>query len=290
MNTDINASKRNSWIAWLFAAVTVFSQAMLEASANQAMVELASVYKNENVQDYLVSEKYDGVRAIWKNNRLQTRRGNTINAPEWFTQDLPDVWLDGELWIARNKFEFVASAVSKKVPDDNQWRHIKFKVFDAPNHSDVFSVRASFYKRLIANSNVAHLHAVKQFTVENNLALSLLLDEFTSKGAEGLMLHKASAMFEAGRSNNVLKLKPYMDAEARVIKIVAGKGKFTNVMGALLVETTNPQGHLVQFKIGSGFTDAQRADPPPIGSIVTYKFHGYTRYGTPKFASFLKRR
>jgi DNA ligase-1 len=57
-------------------------------------------------------------------------------------------------------------------------------------------------------------------------------------------------------------------------------------MGALEVRT--PDG--LQFAIGSGFSDAERADPPPVGSWVTYRFNGRTRRGLPRFARFLRRR
>ncbi|WP_287032112.1 hypothetical protein [Methylophilus sp.] len=82
----------------------------------------------------------------------------------------------------------------------------------------------------------------------------------------------------------LLKLKPQLDAEAKVIAYVPGKGKYQGKMGALLVETLDG----IQFKLGTGFTDAERAHPPPIGSLVTYTYRDVTKNGKPKFASFLR--
>ena len=43
-----------------------------------------------------------------------------------------------------------------------------------------------------------------------------------------------------------------------------------------------------EFSIGSGFTDAQRESPAPVGTVVTYRFRGLTAKGLPRFPSFLR--
>ena len=55
-------------------------------------------------------------------------------------------------------------------------------------------------------------------------------------------------------------------------------------LGALLVESSSGQ----RFRIGTGFTHAERKHPPPVGSIVTYKYHGLTVNGLPRFPSYLR--
>lgn len=127
---------------------------------------------------------------------------------------------------------------------------------------------------------------MKQLRFESNHAVSEHLQALVEKGAEGLMLHLAAAPHTGGRSHALLKLKPYFDDEAVVIGHLPGKGKYTNMLGALRVR--NEQG--IEFSIGSGFTDNERSNPPPIGSIVTYQYHGYTNSGLPRFASYLRLR
>jgi DNA ligase-1 len=83
-----------------------------------------------------------------------------------------------------------------------------------------------------------------------------------------------------------LKLKLFQDAEAQVVAHIAGQGKHTGRLGAL--EVRRPDGLI--FRIGTGFSDAQRETPAPIGSWVTYRFHGETVNGVPRFASFLRQR
>lgn len=253
-------------------------------------VQLARVYQKQDVTNYLVSEKYDGIRAVWKNGQLRTRTGNIIHAPVWFTQSLPNVWLDGELWWQREGFETVSSIVRKQVPVDHEWQKITYMVFDAPNVVDDFFTRSVFYTSIVHDLGLAHIQAVKQHTLRDNNELSLLLKKVTDNGAEGLMLHKATAMFIDGRSDNVLKLKTYMDAEAKVIDYLPGKGKYYGAMGSLLVEYINTKGKVITFKIGTGFSHKQRHSPPPIDSIITFQYHGFTQKGVPRFASFMRER
>ena len=250
-------------------------------------VQLANVYDQDNVSDishYLVSEKYDGVRAIWTGKKLLTRQGNPISAPEWFTAPLPAVWLDGELWTRRQDFDTLSGIVRTQTPDEGLWREVNYMVFDMPDADLPFEQRYNNYSRLVEQINADHIQAVKQQRFDSNHALSEHLQTLVENGAEGLMLHLATAKHRSSRSDALLKLKPYFDDEAEVIAHLPGQGKYTGMLGALRVK--NQQG--IEFSIGTGFTDADRADPPPIGSIITYKYHGFTKNGVPRFASFLR--
>jgi DNA ligase-1 len=77
------------------------------------------------------------------------------------------------------------------------------------------------------------------------------------RAEKGLMLHRAAAAYEPGRSDALTKLKPFLDAEATVVGYRRGKGKYAGEVGALQVET--PQGR--RFFIGAGLPDALRRDP-----------------------------
>lgn len=264
--------------------LTLFTAFQVQASTQ---AQLAKVYLEDSaipVADYLVSEKYDGVRAIWTGEQLLTRQGNQISAPEWFTAPLPAVWLDGELWTQRQDFETLSAIVRTTIPDNHAWRQVSYMVFDMPDAQLPFEQRYKNYSDLIEQINAEHIKAVKQQKFSSNHALSEHLQTMVERGAEGLMLHLATATHQTGRSNSLLKLKPYFDEEAVVISHLPGKGKYTGMLGALRVR--NQQG--IEFSIGTGFTDAERANPPPVGSIITYKYHGYTNNGLPRFASFLR--
>lgn len=267
--------------------IAAFCTLPAAAWQNSTQTQLAKVYEQDNtipISNYLVSEKYDGIRAIWTGSQLLTRQGNLISAPEWFTAPLPAVWLDGELWTKRQNFEELSSIVRTQTPKNNRWRQVKYMVFDMPDAQLPFEERYKNYSSLIEQINAEHIRPVKQQRFHSNHELSEHLKAMVEHGAEGLMLHLATALHQSGRSDALLKLKPYFDDEAEVIAHLPGKGKYTDMLGALRVR--NQQG--IEFSVGTGFTDAERANPPPVGSIITYKYHGYTSNGVPRFASFLR--
>lgn len=271
-------------VAFFLAAFFTLPATALQASTQS---QLAKVYEQDTtnpISDYLVSEKYDGIRAIWTGSQLLTRQGNLISAPDWFTAPLPAVWLDGELWTKRQNFEALSSIVRTQTPKDNRWQQVKYMVFDMPDAQLPFEQRYKNYSKLIEQINAEHIKPVKQQRFHSNHELSEHLQALVEQGAEGLMLHLATALHQSGRSDALLKLKPYFDEEAEVIAHLPGKGKYTDMLGALRVR--NQQG--IEFSIGTGFTDAERANPPPVGSIITYKYHGYTNNNVPRFASFLR--
>ncbi|HVO91661.1 MAG TPA: DNA ligase [Terriglobales bacterium] len=237
-----------------------------------------------NPANYLVSEKYDGVRAIWDSKVLRFRSGRTVNAPGWFIAKLPAQALDGELWLGRGRFEALSGIVRKTEPQDNEWHQLKYMVFELPSAPGTFAERVQRIKEIVANAQWPQLIAVEQFRVVDRSALQRKLDEVVRGGGEGLMLHLADAPYVTGRSDVLLKLKPLQDAEAVVIEHVPGKGKYQGMMGALRVKT--PEGKI--FQIGTGFTDAARKNPPPIGAMITYTYRGLTTMGLPRFASYLR--
>jgi DNA ligase-1 len=250
-------------------------------------IPLANVLApNIDVSKYLVSEKYDGVRAVWDGSVLRFRSGNVVNAPRWFLSKLPATPLDGELWIARGKFDQLSGVVRKSIPIDDEWRQVSYMIFEQPNGTGTFEERVGRIQRVVASANFAQLKAVEHFRVGNRLALKLKLDEVVKGGGEGLMLHLVDAPFDVGRSDVLIKVKPEQDAEAVVLRHLPGEGKFAGMLGALEVKT--PDG--VVFRLGTGFSDAVRKNPPAVGATVTYRYRELTKNGVPRFASFLRGR
>ena len=255
--------------------------------------QLARLYhENIVVKNYWVSEKLDGIRGRWNGTELITRNGNVIHAPTWFIKNFPPQTLDGELWLARNSFEKTASIVLRDTPNQD-WQNITFMLFDLPEHKGTFSQRLTELQLLVAAVVSPYLHVIPQFKLANKSQLMLKLDELVAQGAEGLMLNHQAAYYRDGRSAALLKLKKHQDAEATVLAHIPGKGKYTGMLGSLLVELGefNESAKLkkgLQFKIGSGFSDALRSDPPPIGASITFKYYGLTARGIPRFASYLR--
>lgn len=233
---------------------------------------------------YLVSEKYDGVRAIWDGKVLRFRSGRTVNAPDWFIAKLPPQKLDGELWLGREKFEQLSGIVRKTEPVDDEWRQLKYMIFELPDAPGTFAERAQRIREIVESAQWPQLVAVAQTRVTDRATLQRQFDEIVRHGAEGLMLHRADALYVTGRSDVLLKLKPLLDTEATVVQHLPGKGKYVGMMGALRVETPDKK----RFVIGTGFSNAVRRNPPAVGTMITYTYRGFTNSGLPRFASYLR--
>jgi DNA ligase-1 len=234
------------------------------------------------VKDYLISEKYDGVRAYWDGKALWFRGGGQIQAPQWFVDGLPPEALDGELWLAYGGFERGVGIVRQSTPVDADWRQIKYMVFELPNATGDFASRAATIAQIVQAAQQPYLRAVKQYRLQTREQVQRDLDAVVRAGGEGLMLHLASAPYQTGRVDVLYKLKPKSDAEAVVIGYINGTGKYTGMMGALRVRADDGR----EFSIGTGFSDETRRAPPAIGTVVTYKFRGLTKNGLPRFASY----
>lgn len=268
-----------AWTAWLP------HPAGAEAPPAAPAMLLAEVYAaHVDVAQYWVSEKFDGVRAQWDGRALHFRGGGRVPAPAWFTANFPNVPLDGELWIARGRFDALSGTVRKTEPVDAEWRRVHYLVFELPEAGGDFSARVAQMRTLVAQAAVPWLLAVEQTRVVDRATLMKQLDAVVRAGGEGLMLHRADAPYVTGRSDVLLKLKPWLDAEAVVVGHLPGKGKYQGMTGALQMEM--PDGK--RFRLGSGLTDSLRRQPPPIGTRITYRYQQLTKGGVPRFPRYLR--
>jgi DNA ligase-1 len=279
------------WLAGLLSHAALHSPAMAAlgdaTAAGLAHPPLLAKIAPEGLTPtpYLVSEKLDGVRALWDGRTLRFRSGRTVPAPAWFLALLPaGVPLDGELWLGRGQFDALSAIVRKAEPQDADWQTLRYMVFDLPGADDPFAARSEQLKALLQQAAHGRLVWVEQRRVADAQALQRWLNEVVAQGGEGLMLHRADAPALSGRSDALLKLKPVHDAEAHVIGLRPGKGKYRGQTGALLMRT--PEG--IPFALGAGLSDALRRAPPAIGSTVRYRYRDLTPNGKPRFASFLR--
>ena len=277
------------WSARLWAFMALLWVAVSAQAQTPEMILAKTLPENVDVRDYWVSEKYDGVRGYWdgKQRQMYSRNGTVIALPNDFAAQLPDISLDGELWIGRGQFERVVSVVRDEQPDDTAWKQVKYMVFELPdsqNQYGDFTQRMGRIERITQNINAPNIQAVKQWRVRDRAELLRQLDTITQAGGEGLMLHLASAPYQTGRSDALYKLKLRQDAEATVIDYVAGTGKYVGKVGSLRVRTDDGR----EFNVGSGLTDATRTNPPVIGTVITYQFNGLTKKGQPRFPRFLR--
>ena len=246
-------------------------------------LQLAQSYQQQGMLSaFWISEKLDGVRIFWDGKQVRSRSGQWIKLPDELLKQLPAFALDAELWAGRGQFQQVMQALQSS--GAGFWQGIRLMVFDAPQQPGTFTERLQFLQQQLQQT--AFVQLLPQQQLQTKAQLDELLQQVVAGGGEGLMLHHAEALYQSGRVSHLQKLKLFEDAEARVVAHLPGKGQFTGMMGALLVEL--PDGR--RFKLGSGFTVAERQNPPEIGRLVTFQYQGLTHKGTPRFAVFVRER
>ncbi len=233
---------------------------------------------------YRVSEKFDGVRAWWNGQRLLTRTGQVIAAPDWFVANWPSMPLDGELWAGRGHFELASGIVRRAQASDEDWRRIEYRAFDLPAADGDFDARTRRLITIVEALRCPWLIAVEQHRLASPAELESRLAGVVAQGGEGLMLKRGDSRYHAGRGRDLLKLKPLDDAEAVVVGYEPGQGKYSGMVGALVVESADGR----RFRIGSGLSDAERRSPPAPGSRITYAYSGLTATGLPRFARYVR--
>lgn len=251
-------------------------------------------FSDQNISEFLMSEKLDGVRGIWDGKVMRTRSQKDLVLPKFFTKSFPPFELDGELWIKKESFDEISSLVHKKDSDENSWKKVSYNVFDVPNACEEFGLkecslsnRLAVLEKYLEKNPSNFIKIIPQFPIKSQKHLQEFYKTLIQNKAEGVVIRKNLAPYERKRSSNAFKLKPFKDAECKVIQHIKGKGKYANALGSLLCEA-NINNKKIVFKIGAGFSDYERMNPPPIGGIITYKYHSLTKNSKPRFASFLR--
>jgi DNA ligase 1 len=254
-----------------------------KAAGGEPPVLLAHKWENDiDLVGWWMSEKLDGVRAWWDGSTFVSRLGNQFFAPAWFTKGLPNHPLDGELWVARKEFQKCVSIV-RSVNAGDQWKDVKYLIFDAPALAQPFEQRVQYIESMFGAAQHEWARPVEHVQCQGIDHLKTELARVEALGGEGLMLRQPGSKYVDGRSTTLLKVKTFHDAEGRVISHEPGKGKHKGRLGALVVEMADG----TRFNVGTGFTDQERQNPPQIGDIITYRYQELTKDGVPRFPSFV---
>ncbi|WP_236096398.1 DNA ligase [Helicobacter sp. MIT 11-5569] len=237
----------------------------------------------QELPQFVMSEKFDGVRGIWDGKSLKTRKGNSIQAPKFWLDNFPPFALDGELWFGYKSFEKTSSIVRDSIPNEKEWQNIIYFVFDVQGICEkcTLTMRLKELENYLNKSPNAFIKIIPQIPIQNREHLESYYQEILKKGGEGVVLRKNS------HSQIGYKLKPFTDAECIVQGYTQGKGRNAGRVGAIWCEG-EILGERKRFKIGTGLKDEERENPPKIGTIITYKYQGYTKNNIPRFPVFLR--
>jgi DNA ligase-1 len=170
------------------------------------------------------------------------------------------------------------------VPIDAQWEQIRYLVFDMPTNPDAFESRMAVLETVAAKCQ--YIEAVPQVVCDYDEQFFTYMDSVIAGGGEGLMAREPGSFYVGKRSSTLLKVKRMSDVEATVQAYQAGEGKHTGRMGALLCILDSG----VSVKVGTGFNDRQRKNPPDIGARVTIRYQELSKDGVPRFPVFVAAR
>ena len=272
-------------LAGLLWSCIVVAQLFAAMPQEPMLPQTYLIKSDQSVAGWLMSEKLDGVRGYWDGEHLFSKNGTPFFPHSEFIRDLPPFPLEGELWGGRGSFAETVSIVRRQHPHAG-WLQLKFAIFDVPEDPGGFTTRIARAEEWFANHPSAYGFVIRQVPVRDRNHLRKELRRIEKLGGEGLIVRRPDAMYHAGRSADILKVKSHQDAEATVVAHLPGHGRNRGRLGALLVEFEDG----TRFKIGSGFRDAEREDPPPVGSVITLKYYGTYASGIPKFPSFVRQR
>lgn len=263
----------------MMAVILLSAASCCVAAAEPPALMLATRWEaGADPAGWWMSEKYDGVRGYWDGARMLTRQGEAIAIPETLRADLPGFPLDGELWAGHGHFEATMAAVRDSAPGA-EWSAIRYMVFDAPGHGGPFEARMAAVRTWLQEHPSPAIHAVEQILCGDEAQLRGFLRTVERRGGEGVMLRAPASPYVAGRSELLRKVKSFDDTEATVLGYNPGTGKYAGVVGSLQVAL--PDG--TRFAVGSGLSDRERREPPPIGSVITFRHQGWTARGKPRF-------
>jgi len=168
---------------------------------------LAKEYQGTDPAGWWMSEKLDGVRAIWDCTRFLSRNGRELQFNGATLAAMPPgVVLDGEIYGGPGQFQNTAAMVRRRT-----WYNLRFMIFDAPREGPFESriawaegaVWRDWKARGIWDSPCA---IVAQTECQSRQHLREFEEGILARGGEGVMLRRAGSVYAGKRSPDLLKL------------------------------------------------------------------------------------
>jgi DNA ligase-1 len=156
-------------------------------------------------------------------------------------------------------------------------------IFDAPAIDAGFEGRVAHVEAWFTARPTPLARVLEHRPCKGHDDLVAELRRIEELGGEGLMLRRPGSRYEVGRSETLLKVKSFLDTEARIVGYQAGTGRHKGRLGAFEVEL--PDG--TRFKVGTGMSDAERESPPAIGEVITVRYQELTDAGVPRFPTYV---
>jgi len=240
----------------------------------------------KDIKDWIIEEKIDGIRVRWHNNTFMTRSQKVLPVHpqiiEFAKQQFGNLELDGEFSCGRGRFQNTISTVRNSHSTLFQWLSVKYYIFDVVDFTRTCAERKALIQDLeLPYINFCPLPILGYVNTIDDI--STHLERVLALGGEGVILRNPDSLYVYSRTNNLLKVKNKKSNEATIIGYTEGQGKHSKIIGALICLT--PEGK--EFKIGTGLSDEDRANPPKIGTKITYEYMELTDAGLPRHPSYI---
>lgn len=227
-----------------------------------------------------VQPKLDGVRAIavrtGKAITLTSRNGKEHKGLQHIRRRLLELMDDGEAWdgelyVHGIPFQTVISLVKK---DQKESLQVQYHVYDAVVPGQPFKTRFYDHREATTDGEVQFVSTVR---AESHEDIQLLHSSYVELGYEGVMLRHGNCDYRSGaRSDELLKVKSFLDGEFKVLDVIPGIGKMEN-QGIFVCETA--QG--AAFKAKARGMDSLREEylsnkNKYIGEFLTVRYFSWT--------------
>lgn len=215
-------------------------------------------YHNQNIINCQMSEKFDGVQGVWDGKIMCTRTGNVIHAPGWWTATLPNIPLKGELWLGRGRLDETSAIMRSKKNNNPKWHQVRYMVFDS---------------RQTIEDLGPYAMEVEQIRITKMSQFKAFYARILRVGGEGVVMRYPDGYR--------LKCKPVEDSDGKLTGFKSGTGCNLGLIGSFILLLRNGR----ELKLG-GIDGDLRLNPPSLGSIIKFRFQGFTSSGLPRHAMF----
>ncbi len=217
---------------------------------------LAKVFEKHShklVYPVLVQPKLNGIRMTWSDDKARSRSGKPLQLPKAMLDELCHFHihenLDGELYkhgVALEKIYGNAKRLVTLTQDVDLQFHV-FDIFSEETHTDI---RLDALEKLRFGPTIRH---VKALTAHSKTEVQKHLRLYLSQGYEGAIIRTPYDFYVQGRTDALLKLKPWIFVTAKIIGFTEGTGKYKGMLGSFTVRHKD-----WICNVGTGFDDTQR--------------------------------
>ena len=226
--------------------------------------------------NFVISEKIDGNRCVViKDNGIIksfSRQGKPYEGLQEIESDIlglpiDNIVFDGELIadIQGSTIEVYAETTSKARSKGSNKTGLVFHIFDVLDLKEFQNgkslskcvARKSRLSNIFETYDLPHCREVKSLYIGGDLnEVGKWMSWATEQGLEGLMVNM-DMPYVCKRSDVILKVKVFNNADVRCLEVLEGTGKYENMLGAITIQFEH-EGKLYECNCGSGFSDEER--------------------------------